>query len=106
MKNIKHIFSAAVLSIAAASAQAGSLSLYTTTNDFNGVTARVYMDGQPVDNAKVQMMTNGGMLKAEKMTNDHGRADFNFVGGISSVVIKASANGAEKSQWVKMDRDN
>ncbi len=107
MKNFKNFFSAIALSaFAAASAHAGSMSLYTTTNDFNGVTARVYMDGQPVDGANIQMLTNGGTLKSEKMTDNNGRADFNFVGGISSVVIKASIAGAEKTQWVKLDRDN
>ena len=107
MKIIKHSLSAIALSaLVAASAHAGTLSLYTTTNDSDGVTAHVYMDGKPVDGANIEMMTSGGTLKSQKMTDEHGRADFNFVGSMSSVMIKASTAGDEKSQWVKLDRSS
>ncbi len=107
MKAIKTLIPAILFSVVASTAitaQASNLDLYTTNNDFSGVTARVYQDGKPVEGANIQLFSNGKILRSEKITNNNGRADFNFVKGSNSVVIKVSSVGSEKSQWVKLER--
>ncbi|MRI32706.1 hypothetical protein EOPP23_06860 [Endozoicomonas sp. OPT23] len=105
MKAVKRLVSAIIVSAAASSLPAlASVDLYASSNGFSGVSANLYKDGKPVEGAKVQLLSNGGTVRAEEVTDKHGRANFNFVSKSSSVVIKASAAGKELSQWVNLDR--
>ncbi len=109
MKLIKSLVPAILFSAIASTAitaQASNLDVYTSSNDFSGVTARVYQDGKPVEGAKIQLFSNGKILRSEQTTNNNGRADFNFIRGSSSVVIKVASAGKEKSQWVKLERSS
>ncbi|MRI32707.1 hypothetical protein EOPP23_06865 [Endozoicomonas sp. OPT23] len=105
MKVVKGLVSALIVSAAASSLPAfAGVDLYASSNGFSGVSANLYKDGKPVEGAKIQLLSNGNIINAEKVTDKYGRANFNLISKRSSIVVKASTDGKDVSTWVNLDR--
>ncbi|MRI31462.1 hypothetical protein EOPP23_00465 [Endozoicomonas sp. OPT23] len=106
MKTVKHFIPAVLITAFAASAtvHAGELDLYANSDAFSNVTARVFMNGKPLEGARVQLHSNGTMFKSEKMTDSFGRTHFNSVRGSGSVEVKTMTAQGSDSQWINLQR--